>query len=636
MVKMEVGVTVEKQGRKYHIKAGGMRVTWDEKKFTWAVRRGSRCWESAEPDSDAVKVRARQPIAIAMRAARLVRTTSFENTALLGVVCEAAGFAGIPKESRLSLTMVVAIEKTTGDLVVSIDGEEDHLFFQHLCWPGPVLFKSAANQETILPFMQGAIIPGRWPQAMARKEHLTYDRVLYMPWWGQRCGEAGYMAILETDADAGCRFEHPAGGPTRIGPWWPGSLGRIAYPRIVRYSFFDRCDYVSLCNHYRRYVMRKGKFVSMREKIAATPKVARLIGSPVIHTGVAHTIHPLSPFFKKTELEKRHRRPFRDVARDLRKLHRRGVSRAYLHLDGWGVDGYDSHHPDYLPPCREIGGWAGLRHLADTCADMGYLFALHDQYRDYYHNAETFDPAYAIHDADGKVPDYSWWYGGPQSVLCARFAPAYVLRNHAALRGRGIRVDGTYLDVFAIVPAEECFHPAHRMNRRECLELRAECFHIIRDLEGIASSEEPVDYAIPHLHLVHHGPYPEGGVLTELTGSEENRALPMAPLWCLVYHDALLLPWSDPTQAALYGGMPYLGLTASDADIAAVGRICRLHAKVALEEMVDHEFLNEDHTRQRTTFADGTVVTADIGAKRWKMGKRSIGCADAKRRKQTR
>ena len=203
-------------------------------------------------------------------------------------------------------------------------------------------------------------------------------------------------------------------------------------------------------------------------------------------------------------------------------------------------------------------------------------------------------------------------------------------------RDRGIRLDGTYLDVFAIVPAEECFHPAHRMNRRECLELRAECFHIIRDLEGIASSEEPVDYAIPHLHLVHHGPYPEGGVLTELTGSEENRALPMAPLWCLVYHDALLLPWSDPTQAALYGGMPYLGLTASDADIAAVGRICRLHAKVALEEMVDHEFLNEDHTRQRTTFADGTVVTADIGAKRWKMGKRSIGCADAKRRKQTR
>ena len=114
-------------------------------------------------------------------------------------------------------------------------------------------------------------------------------------------------------------------------------------------------------------------------------------------------------------------------------------------------------------------------------------------------------------------------------------------------------------------------------------------------------------------------PYPEGGVLTELTGKEGRTArCPMAPLWCLVYHDALLLPWSDPTQAALYGGMPYLGLEASDAEIAAVRRIGRLHAKVALEEMVDHEFLSEDRTKQSATFADGTVVTADLRSKRWK------------------
>ena len=289
----------KQQGHEYHIQAGGLRVTWDEKRFTWAAQRGRRCWECAEPEPDALKVRAPKSMAIAMRSARRVKTTPFENGALVGVVCEAADFAGLPGTSRLSLTLVLAIEKTTGELVAQVDGETEGLFFEHLCWPGPVLFKRAAEQETVLPFNQGTVIPGNWPQAMARKEHLVYDRVLYMPWWGQRAGAAGYMAILETDADAGCRFEHPAGGPTRMGPWWPGSLGRIAYPRSIRYSFFDRCDYMSLCKHYRRYVMGTGKFVSMREKIAATPKVERLIGSPVIHTGVAHTIHPKSPFWQE-------------------------------------------------------------------------------------------------------------------------------------------------------------------------------------------------------------------------------------------------------------------------------------------------------------------------------------------------
>jgi len=121
---------------------------------------------------------------------------------------------------------------------------------------------------------------------------------------------------------------------------------------------------------------------------------------------------------------------------------------------------------------------------------------------------------------------------------------------------------------------------------------------------------------------VHHGPYPEGGVLTELTSAKENNLEPRrVPLWNLVYHDALFVPWGDNTQAALHGGMPYLGLGATDKDIAAVRRVCRLHDRIALEEMVSHEILSEDCTKQRTTFADGTVVTADLASKRWTAGR---------------
>jgi hypothetical protein len=36
-----------------------------------------------------------------------------------------------------------------------------------------------------------------------------------------------------------------------------------------------------------------------------------------------------------------------------------------------------------------------------------------------------------------------------------------------------------------------------------------------------------------------------------------------------------------------------------------------LHKRVGLLEMTNHEFLDKDRTRERTTFADGTTVTVD-------------------------
>lgn len=609
---------IRRAGRCWDVCAGGVRLSWDTRRLTWAVERNGAVWRSAQSGPDALGVRDRAFTTffpLALSSARRVKTTPLVNGAQEGLVCEVGEFAGLPKGGRLSLHLSLMIEHATGDLVVTIDARTENLVFRHLLWPGAIEFQSpAGGQETVMPLMQGAVIPGDWPTALPLRGFCTQSRGLYMPWWGQRRGQAGYMAIIETDADAGCRFEHPAGGPTRVQPRWDNSLGLFAYPRVIRYSFFDRCDYVSMCKHYRRHVISRGRFVSLREKIIASPKVGRLIGSPVIHTGVAHTMHPRSHHYSKEHPERNvFRRPFRDVAKDLKSLYRRGVDRAYLHLDGWGVEGYDSHHPDYLPPCPDIGGWAGMRHLADTCARLGYLFALHDQYRDYYHNATSYDPEQAIRELDGTIPYGTQWCGGPQSVLCARFAPAYVRRNHQTLRDRGIRVDGTYLDVFAVVEPDQCVHPAHRMTRRECQELRARCFAIIRELEGIVSSEEPVDFAVPHMHLAHHGPFLE----SEWVFGAKDIAVPVAPLWSLVYHDALLLPWAEPIHAALYGGMPYLDLKASAAEIAAVRRVGRAHARLALQEMVGHEFLSEDRTRERTTFADGTTVTADLKARTW-------------------
>jgi hypothetical protein len=43
-------------------------------------------------------------------------------------------------------------------------------------------------------------------------------------------------------------------------------------------------------------------------------------------------------------------------------------------------------------------------------------------------------------------------------------------------------------------------------------------------------------------------------------------------------------------------------------------QICALHERVALLEMTNHEFLDKSYRRERSTFADGTMVTIDRDA----------------------
>lgn len=91
-----------------------------------------------------------------------------------------------------------------------------------------------------------------------------------------------------------------------------------------------------------------------------------------------------------------------------------------------GTAGYDNQHPDYTPACKEAGGWEGMKSLVDAMHEMGYLFGIHDQYRDYYFAAKTFDKEYAIQLADGSMPQHHMWAGGdadlplrnPGTVLC--------------------------------------------------------------------------------------------------------------------------------------------------------------------------------------------------------------------------
>ena len=536
-----------------------------------------------------------------------------------GLRIRLSGFTHEGKQIDAVVDLTVSLEQGTGEMICEASVLKHTEQVRELSWPRGFLPGSA--DQTVVPFMQGMLLPKDWPRKVYLYEWLSYGRGLYMPWWGQQQGQSGVLVMLETPDDGGCRFEHPAGGPTRIEPRWVHSLGDFRGVRRIRYSFFDKGNYVDMAARYRSHVLQNGTLVTLKEKIARNPIAAGLIGTPVVHTTILNHIQPESSYYKKDDPAANHQlTTFDQRAAELRHLRESGVLRAYVHLDGWGKRGYDNLHPDVLPPAAESGGWEGMRRIADTCDSQGYIFALHDQYRDFYKDAASYSDDLTVVEEDGSRPLIKIWWGGSQSTLCSKFAPGYVARNHRLLRSEGVKVRGSYLDVFSVVPGDECYNPEHAVTRADSIRYRGECFNIIRDLEGVVSSEEPADWAMRYLHLVHHAPF----ALDPDPGKGPGMGVPI-PLHTLVYHDALVVPWglskggwgipdadSGYLHALANAGVPYASTTPDPVHLEQVRTVCALHHRLALVPMVRHEFLDKNFRRQKTTYKDGTTVEVDF------------------------
>jgi hypothetical protein len=529
------------------------------------------------------------------------------------------------------LEFILGVHLTGNEMRCTLTAPGDAIEFNEIQWPKPIETGNSANDMAVIPMMQGILLPGTWEQKLRRKE-LVNSRTLSMPWFGQLQAGDGVLTIYETPDDAGVQYMHDPQKGTTIEALWYSSLRKVRYPRRIRYIFGADQNHVTMAKRYRRHVREAGRFVSLEEKRIRNPRLEKVIGHPVVHIGALYHYVQESNYYNKEKQEANHQlQTFEEIEAKLRNLKDAGVD-AYVHLDGWGYYGYDNGHPDVVPVGEEQGGWEGLKKLADTLDDFGWVLALHDQYRDFYLNAASFDRRLAKLNRDGSYDEHAIWCGGAQTILSAVHAPGYVRRNHDWLAAHGIDIKGAYLDVFAVVPLEESYHPEHPMTRTDCLQYRKQCFDLLRARDYVISSEEPVDMYVPTLDLVHHGPwfmFEEG----------KEWGIP-APLFDLVYHDSILLPWTTseaggwgiPEKDAgrlhclLHAGLPYVNPgracgedPESDAYLARIRECIRLAQRCGTVEMTNHEFLGDSWRRQRSTFADGTAVTVNFDTKAYEI-----------------
>ena len=524
---------------------------------------------------------------------------------------------------------------------------------QAVYFPAPFNSKKKGSYSYhIDPMRQGFILPdGYKNNFISTFAYTKYLRKLntgdaYLPLWGRVCDGHTFSAIIETPYDA-CMFSSFGRHKAFVNSvHFSSSLGKLSYERKIRFTFHEKGDYNTVAKDYRNYLIETNQFVTLDDKIRKNPNIKNIIGAPVLHHKIYSKINEKSKFYDKNGINEILYATFYERAKQLEKFKELGLERLYIHTDGWGKNGYDNDHPYILPPCEAAGGYAGLKTLADTSRKLGYVFALHDQYRDYYYSSPVFDESKAVTKIDGSHPYCSIWDGGEHTFLCSSFAIDYVKRTYDELAKHNIDVQGAYLDVFSIMQGDECFNENHKISREESIEARAKCFDYLNEKGFVMSSEEPGFALTNHIALVHHGPFHARPL-----ENGEPVGIPI-PFQNLVFHDCLIVPWNrfnnwgipkgedGDVYCALCAGMPYLhpfgtGMSKigtdnrtadteilSDNDLikefSRIKPLCDLQSRLYNKEMVKHEFIGS-YKIQKATYSDSTTVTIDLNNNTYKV-----------------
>ncbi len=626
-------VTVAQQGGLWVVAGRRTTVTLAPQDLRVRIQAGGATWDMVPSSETDLMVRAAgADVPLHLADAARIAITPYDTGYKTGLKLKLSGWRAHSTELDVALSLTIAIEGRDEEVVFDAAAREGTAVVRRLDWPAAL--DAATVDHTVMPHYRGILLPRTWPaefhpiRAGAAWPNETTDVQSHvieswsMSWWGFQRSRAAMMVIVETPDDAAYQFKHPAGGPTVIGPRWRASLGRFRYPRSARMAFFDTGNYVDMAKRYRRHAIDSGLFVPLRQKIAQEPRVASLIGTPLTRFSILRNLHPDSARYDRAAPDKNYQlTTFDQAAVRIRELKAQGFDRFHICLTGWPYLGYDRQHPDVLPPAKDAGGWDGMKRLADAVRALGFIFTLHDQYRDYYVDAPSYDPQFAVHEEDeqspprafpgsrfgqwkeGRIPFMRHWDGGKQAFLNPRFMLGHLRKNYELMFEHGIKPDGSYLDVFGYVPPDEDFNPQHPATRSDSIRERAACYRWARHNLGIVGTEAAVDWTVPYADI--SSPLGKG------------RAGIAVPLFNLVYHDAIITTYApNDLYGFINAGVPQFGLSVlggPDAarTVARVREMARLHERVALVELTRHEFLDRDHKLERSTFADGTTVTVD-------------------------
>ena len=337
---------------------------------------------------------------------------------------------------------------------------------------------------------------------------------------------------------------------------------------------------------------------------------------------------------------------FANVLERMKTFYKYGLTDALLIQHVWQRYGYDVCLPDVWPPDPGRGTLRELKETQAFCDKIGVPFGLHDNYIDFYPDADNFSYDDVIINPDGQ-PQKAWYNPGPD-VQSYRFKPTaifpYANRNLDLIR-KDLMQTAYFTDVFSSIHIMNFYDREGKYHSRaETLESWNKYFDLVREKfndNAITVSESGNDALIGHLDGA-------DAILRRITPTQENYStvIPCAdneyvPWFDAVTHNKFSLHgvgYSDRYQGGLSRALR--GIESDDylsaevltghalmVDLATSKRgtvrkywlLQKLARSLAMDEIVDFKFFENDVHRQIVTWKSGVVVYINRGIDDWEL-----------------
>jgi len=301
----------------------------------------------------------------------------------------------------------------------------------------------------------------------------------------------------------------------------------------------------------------------------------------------------------------------------------------------WQRWGYDYRLPEIYPPAH---GLEAFRAMPEACARHGILFAPHDNYIDFYPDAEAYSYDHIIFNRDG-TPQRAWYNKGRKAQSYRWLPHAFMpwLKENMRLMRNGFQPTSLFIDVFSAMPPIDYYDRSGRFYTRErTAEEWGRAFDVSRRILGRGA---------PMLSEAGHD-----GLVGALDGGQADHY--DAEQWGVRGAAACRTPWHDMAthgsfvllagglghrygnrdEAHTYGTDDYLSNTVMggrnpmcDGPFSRravmtywlLHDVCDALARASFEE---HRFGGDSVHRQHTTFGDGSRVWVNRGEPEWEVG----------------
>jgi hypothetical protein len=513
--------------------------------------------------------------------------------------------------AMLQLTAIIALEADKPEVAVTLSGEGE--------LPRPVRYPHAFAAEKddllIMPVNEGICYPAADPSLSPMHYILYGGHGLCMAWYGATDGRRGLMTLVETPDDASVRVPRRE-GLLCLTPEWEPQKGRFGPARKLRYVLFDDGGYVAMCKRYRAYAKQIGLLKTLAEKRKENPNVDRLVGAVNVWCFGGDPV-ALCREMQAAGIE--------------RILWSRGGSAEQIkQLNELGVlsSRYDIYQdvmdPANFPKLRGVhGDWPTAAWPNDLMLDR---------------NGQWIR-GWGVHSKDGAMLHCG--------VTCDARAVDYAKeRIPAELKTKPYQC--RFIDTTTASPWRECYHPNHPVTRTESRQWKMRLLeYVSRDCGLVCGCETGHDASVPYLHyfegMLSLGPYrvPDSGRnMQQILDEVPERVAKFQtghhyrlPLWELVYHDCVVAQWywGDYNNKlpklwdrrdllnALYGTPPMfmfgpkLWQAERERFVRSYRATCPVARATGYAEMLSHQWLTPDRAVQQTRFANGVVVTVNLG-----------------------